>query len=235
MGPMPLHRLVLSCLLATTSVVTAGDSLSERASTLRSRGPIAVTETIEVTATEGGLSMTSDPVEVHVERTIDGRGRIDLRGWTVFIDETSLAIVHASNDGAWVRVAHGGRPVAALRTLFVDLPSLWVSVAFGPLEGDPLLSGWLRPLPGLRAEHAEGSDWLVLAEGAEGRLQTSLPGAAEVVLRSGPWVPVDGRLTWRSVSRAAEERGVGFDPGRRRRLDSVAALPRRPATETPPE
>ena len=210
----------------------ADDHLQPHVDVARGDVPFAVIETITVTASQGEDSEAADPVEVRVERTPDGNGRLDFKGYTVFIDEDALSVVHESNDGAFVRIVHSGRPVATLHRLFADMPSVWLALAFAQPAGDSILGELLPPAPGLRAVRVDtdsGVDrYELLAEGVSGSFEPALPASMKVSLRSGPWVPEGGRLDWAWTARRSELQGTSFDSGRRRRLDHVAALPRPP-------
>jgi thiol-disulfide isomerase/thioredoxin len=199
---------------------------------IRGDEPIAVLETITVTASQDGVQASATPVGVHVERTPDGLGRIDLNGYTVFIDGQALSVVHDSNDGAWVRLEHSGRPVEAMRRLFADVPSIWVSLAFGVSEDGNPLKSFLPAAPDLVAVPMSADDpsagFRLVGTAAKGSLNTDLPGSMSVAIDGGRWVPEGGRLEWTSTSARADPRGTFFEPGRRRALDHVGALRRAP-------
>ena len=93
-----------SILALAAGFAPVGDHLQKHVDQARGEEPFAVIETITVTASQGDNTETSDPVEVRVERTPNGHGRLDLKGYSVFIDEEALSVVHESNDGAFVRV-----------------------------------------------------------------------------------------------------------------------------------
>ena len=174
---------------------------------IRGDEPIAVLETITVTASQDGVQASATPVGVHVERTPDGLGRIDLNGYTVFIDGQALSVVHDSNDGAWVRLEHSGRPVEAMRRLFADVPSIWVSLAFGVSEDGNPLKSFLPAAPDLVAVPMSADDpsagFRLVGTAAKGSLNTDLPGSMSVAIDGGRWVPEGGRLEWTSTSARA--------------------------------
>ena len=203
----------------------------------RAETGFAVQESITVTASQDGLEETSEPVLVHVERSADGRGRVDVRGYTAHIDDRVVRVVHESNDGACVTIVHDGRPLAALRGLFADLPSIWLALAFGePASDGHRFASLLRAAPGLRADAVAGVDEIARAEdivhydlradGASGRFDPKLPGSLSIEVVEGSWAPKGGRLRWDSTITRAEPRGTGFDPGARRGLDDIGSLVR---------
>jgi thiol-disulfide isomerase/thioredoxin len=229
-----MNRLLpmLLMLLTPGLPLFGGDSIETLLSGIRGPEPLAVRETITVTATQDGVSASAAPVEVHVERTPDGLGRVELNGYTVFIDKQALSVVHESNDGAYVRLEHSGRPVAALRRLFADVPSIWVTLAFGNPEQQGLFAEFLPPVPDLEAVPVDpgnpASGFRLVGSGASGLFQPALPGSMSVEIDRGRWVPEGGRLQWASTTMAVDMLGTGFDPGRRRALDHVGALRRAP-------
>lgn len=227
MGQM-LHAVAI--LAFATGPAPAGDQLQRHVDEARGDQPLAVIETITVTASQGGDSESADPVELRVERTPDGHGRLDLNGYTIFIDEEALSVVHGSNDGAFVRIVHSGRPVAALRRLFADVPSVWMTLAFAQPTGESVLGELLPSAPGLRAVRMQtdsGVDrYELIADGVTGSFEPTLPASMKVSLEGGPWVPEGGRLEWAWTARKSEPQGTSFEPGRRRQLDHIAALPR---------
>ncbi len=237
MRPFPF-MIALALLVPT---LASGDELLDHAIE-RARGDatFAVDEVITVTASQDGISETSDPIEIHVERTPDGRGRIDLRGFTAFIDPTDLSVVHESNDGAYVAVAHGGRPIAAMRRLFADVPSIWSILAFSPTTDDGMLVDLLPAARGLRATAVatdEGIDHYSLEfEHGSGRFDPTVPGALVVEVDGGDWVPSGANLRWEVEVKSGAPRGTDFQPDARRALDHIAALvqaPRPPVSGEP--
>jgi thiol-disulfide isomerase/thioredoxin len=230
---------MLLMLLAPGLPLLGEDAIESMLSEIRGPEPLAVRETITVTASQDGVSASATPVEVHVERTPDGLGRVDLKGYTVFIDEQVLSVVHETNDGAYVRVEHSGRPVAALRRLFADVPSIWITLAFGNRAGEGLFTELLGSVPDLEVVPVEAgvaaSGFQLVGSGAKGRFEATLPGSMTVEIDRGPWVPEGGRLQWASTAVADDMLGTGFDPGRRRGLDHVGALRRAPQAAAPGE
>ena len=237
MRPCTLLIVLAAALPTLASADELFDPVIERA---RGEATFAVEEVLTVTASQDGVSRTSDPVEIHVERTPDGRGRIDLRGFTVFIDQDDLSVVHDSNEDAYVPVAHAGRPIVAMRRLFTDVPSIWSVLAFSPPNDDGLLVDLLPAARGLRATAVatdEAIDHYSLeSEHASGRFDHTVPGGLVVEVTGGAWVPAGARLRWDVVVTPGSPRGTDFQPDGRRALDSIAALvrPTRPPVSGEP-
>ena len=219
--------LLSALLLVTTSAFADTGDLQRHSALIQGDQPLAVRETITVSASDGETTATSDPVVVRVERSTDGRVRLDMRGYSVFIDKEFLLIVHESNDEAFVRVAHEGKPYEMLRRLFAETPSLWLALATSRPNED-VLGELLAASPGLRVTESISEDRDILgATGATGWIEGTLPGRMSVEVTSGPWVPEGGTLTWSFVSEEVQPEGTEFDPNQRRRLDHIGALPRR--------
>ena len=190
--------------------------------------PIAVREQLVIAASEDGLLEESDPIELRVERSGDGRVRCDVRGFSIYIDETFLVFVHESNDEAFVRIAHDGKPMVVLREVFAEVPSLWLALACSRKD-ENALANLFRAVPDLHVVGATDDGRLELASRhASGWLSGVLPGQLEVTVESGPWVPEGGSLTLRARSERIDPVGTAFDPTGRRRLDHIGALVRQP-------
>ena len=231
MRPFPLGILV-----GLLALPAAGDdALDVVVDRIRARPVFAVEETVTVTASQDGISRTSAAVKVHVERTAEGLGRVALRGFTIFIDPTHLSVIHETNDSAYVRSPHDGRPVLAMRRLFSELPSIWTALAFGAPPDGEWISRLLPAAPGLRTVSTaidDGGPALELrASDAFGRFDTSLPGNLFVEVTGGEWVPPGANLRWNVDAREVTALGTGFTAGNRRALDQISALPR--ASEPP--
>lgn len=217
-------------LLAATGFTTNAGDLDDHTALVQGEEPIAVRETITVSASDGETSESADPVVVRVERSTDGRVRLDLRGYRVFIDDEFLLIVHESNDETFVRIEHGGAPITAVRKLFSETPSLWLALACAQPNED-VLGSLISAAPGLRATASVSGERTELESAhAMGWIEGTLPGRMSIEVTSGPWVPEGGRLTWEFASERIEPEGTMFDPDRRRRLDHIAALPRQVQT-----
>lgn len=213
--------------LAMSSLAVPPTELEKHAAIVGGDEGIAVRETITISASVGETTQSADPVVLRVERSGDGRVRLDVRGYKVFIDDEFLLIIHESNDETFVRMAHDGAPAAAVRSLFAETPSLWLALACAR-DHEDVLGSLLAAAPGLRAEKAPAEGRYELSsENASGWLEGTLPGRMSISIDSGPWVPEGGKLTWEFTSERIELEGTAFEPRGRRRLDHIVALPRR--------
>lgn len=213
--------------LLFASVCVRADGLQAHRALVNGPESIAVRETITVRASEGELIASADPVVVEFERSSDGRMRWSVRGFNVFVDEQDLLIIHESNNEAFVRVAHEGKPRARIRQLFAETPSLWLALACSK-PSDDVLGAFLVVAPGLHSvESSNGSRTRLQSDHATGWFEGVLPGRMSVEVTAGPWVAEGSTLTWEFSSERADLKGTSFDPNGRRRLDQIAALPRR--------
>lgn len=190
------------------------------------RPAFAVLETLTLHASESGEMVTSEPLDLHIERSVDGKGRVDVRGFTAFIDDKGISIVHSANDKSFVRIAHSGNPLAALRATFSSLPSLSVALAFATKPSD-VLDGFHASASGLALGLNEDDNDVrlpIIGNAAVGWMTLGELPAMRLEVSGGPWVPPGAVLVWQTVTAPTEFRGTHFDVGERREVDSLARL-----------
>ena len=209
--------LLFSCLGAPQDQLSAHRALLEEAA------PIAIEETIVITVREGTSSERTDPVVLHIERSADGRVRLDVRELVVFIDDRFLSVIDERNDRAFLRIAHEGRPRTLLAALFADLPSVWLQLVLGaqgnvePLQALHPALAELQPLP-------ESSPPAYRSPDARVVVSEVLPGRVQFAIESGRWVEPGAQIEWTITSRPTTARGTEFEPGERLRVDHLAML-----------
>lgn len=201
------------------------DQFSAHRALLEQTAGIAIEETIILSVQEGALSETAPPVVLHLERSPDGRIRLDVRELTIFIDERFLSVINKRNDRAFLRIPHVGRPRALLGELFADLPSLWVQLVLGAEGGVAPLHALHPALADVQPLAAESSSEAVYrSPEARATVIDVLPGRLQFTIESGRWVQPGTRIEWTITSRRTTPRGTAFQPEDRLRVDHLAML-----------
>ena len=222
---------LLALMLATVFVWQSaeGDRLGAHRTLIEDDQPVAIQETITILVEEDGFTVPSPALTLHVERSPDGRVRLDVRDLITYVDGQAVAVIDARNDEVFLRIPHEGRPDLLLRDLFADIPSLWLQLAIGT-TGDVALLETLHPsLAGLSISDADPGDqdppvWRARSGDARVSVTGVLPGRMDLELRAGKWVEPGARIRWEVVSRSASPRGTSFEPGDRIKVDHLGML-----------
>ncbi len=217
----------------------------------RARKPFEVKSTLVIEAIEGEVRRESPTIE-STQRfdpsASPRRAALALNGFDVLLDGGRITVRHASNDREYVQFEDDGDPYYALLTTFTDLPFPQIGLVLGEAEPDEVLpqlcsrAAWIVPTkvetieanaeknqPALRRLHLTSEFERMTLDIDPARHAIS---AMNLTISGGPMVrpgaSLEFRLRCTDTDLPAEEaaKAFAFDPGDRRRVDAIVALPR---------
>lgn len=232
-----------STLLLAVGLTSVGPSCAEVIApvieAIRSTPAVRVESelTIEVRAGDVIESISPTP-SVYV---VDGSRRCLLRsdGWSWWVLEDELLMVHQHDSAAYVRMDRGASPLGTLRSHFRLVPDPLLTVLLGGSDPDAVLGALHDGSLELRAAEEIEAGRLFRLSGADSSVEFQLDSdgrlaAATVDLRSGSddASHVRQRWNWTWTYDALEldevDAALDFDRGDRYRVDDVRVLRRTP-------
>lgn len=217
----------------------------------RARKPFETKTSLVVEAIEGEQSKAAPAVEALLRfdpRSKPPRAAVQVSGFDVIVAGGMLQVTHASNEREYVSVDDDGSPYYALLVAFVDLPYPHIGLVMGeqsPAEVLPQLNsraGWIVPTkvesieadaeagtPAAKVLHLTSefeSMRLELDPTTQGIRSMTLSITGGPMVREGASLRITLKCEERELTDEEAAKSFVFEPGERRRVDSIMALPR---------
>ena len=236
-----------SSLLVAAGLVSADPTCAEVTAsiieTVRSTSAVRVESalTIEVRV-DDVIESISPECAVYV---IDDEGRCLLRsnGWSWWVLDDELLMVHQHDSGAYVRLHGGESPLGTLREHFRLVPDPYLALMLGGSDPDEVVEAFhdgslqLQAAEelevGRRVRMTGSGTSLEFQLDSDGRLESA---TVDLHVGSGEASPVHQRWNWKWTYAMLEpeevDAALDFDRGDRYRVDDVRVLRRTPPVAT---
>jgi thiol-disulfide isomerase/thioredoxin len=209
----------------------------------RGRPALTVKTTVTVELLEGDVSSRGSEVKAEFILAKGRVGVIKLRGFTCYLGGGTLTAVHQTTEGhSYFSTPDDGSPYYVLMSAFVDIPFPHLAIAFGEEDTEELCmqfhqkAPWVLPTA-VRTEVRDDqeiqrikltSDFETINVDVDP--DTKLIQSIEAQVFAGPLVQPEATLiyrhsfTYETHDEPLDEAVLGFDPGERQPVDTLAAL-----------
>lgn len=221
----------------------------------RARAPFEVRTSLVIQVIEGAHSRAAPAVEATLRfdpTSSPPRAALQISGFDVLVADGRVVVTHASNDRDYVAFEDDGAPYYALLGAFVDLPYPHLGIVLGERNPAELLSqlssraAWIVPTR-VESIHPEpGTDdasdqpernllhltsdfesmKLELDPGTQAIQSMTLDITGGPMVREGTALRIELRCRDRDLPEEEARNAFSFEPGDRRRIDSILALVR---------
>ncbi len=215
----------------------------------RKRPALHVTTKVTVELVQGEQRSRQPEVQAEFDLAPGKAGVIRLRGFTCWVGGGKVSAVHESTEHSYFSMPDDGAPYYALMSIFQQMPFPDLALAFGDDDVEALcmefhqMAPWVRPT-GVAEVVSDGKplqqirltsdfeDMTVLVD-PESRLIESLEldVTGGDLVREGTTLRYVHRFEYEIPEAPFGPDLLGFDPGERQRVDTLASLVARPRVE----
>ncbi|MHC4126783.1 MAG: TlpA family protein disulfide reductase [Planctomycetota bacterium] len=218
----------------------------------RKRPALDVETTVKIKLEQGGVEARSR--EVRGAFTM-GRGRVGVgrvRGFTCYVSEGRITAVHESTDHSYFSAPDDGSPYYTLMNAFVDIPFPHLALAFGEDDIGDLcmqfhqMAPWVQPTAagtvtrdgrtlGQLRMTSDFDDMQVLYDPATFLIEAiDLKVTGGHLVQEGATLIYEHRFKYETYDEPLPASTFRLDPGRRQRVDLLAALVAEPVPDPAP-
>ncbi|MHC4967808.1 MAG: TlpA family protein disulfide reductase [Planctomycetota bacterium] len=218
----------------------------------RKRPALDVETTVKIKLEQGGVEAHSR--EVRGAFTL-GRGRVGVarvRGFTCSVSEGRITAVHESTDHSYFSAPDDGSPYYTLMNAFVDIPFPHLALAFGEDDIGDLcmqfhqMAPWVQPTAagtvtrdgrtlGQLRMTSDFDDMQVLYDPATFLIEAiDLKVTGGHLVQEGATLIYEHRFKYETYDEPLPASTFRLDPGRRQRVDLLAALVAEPVPDPAP-
>ena len=112
----------------------AMDAFRKVVETYRKRAGLTVKSALQLKMTEAEEEVDGERIEGTIEFGANRAGRIDLRGYEIYLGNGKVHFMHEDGEDVYLSVDDADSPYYTMMTAFVDMPFPMLAIAFGEPE-----------------------------------------------------------------------------------------------------